>query len=736
MNANEIQYIKGVGPKRAEILAEAGILAPDDLVTYFPASYIDRNARTTISNLFRELGSHDMIDVELTSSVGFRSISTIVAKIIKKSENSFGKKRKFLKLTLSDGSGTNASIFFWNYVQYYSKHYQEGQILAVSGKAEIDKYNSVNFSHPEIDILESDDARMYESGMILPKYRITEKMAKGGITNKMLSNIINQLLEANTIRLSESLPDTIRKTLNMPDIKSTVLNLHFPQSEDLLNRARWRIKFEEIFYFLMKVESIKHKSKTSENAYLIEGKSKLARQLYDSLPFELTSDQKKVLNEIAGDFRSGQAMNRLLQGDVGSGKTIVAALSILMAIDAGFQCGLMAPTEILAEQHYSNLSKVFEPLGLEIFRLMGGQTGKQRKYALEKIADGTAHLIIGTHAMFSENIMYKNLAYLVIDEQHRFGVKQRGDLINLSKNSSESKVMPHVLVMSATPIPRTLTMTVYGDLDVSIIKTMPKNRIPIKTYVSFDSKREEIYDFVRRNASDGGQAFIVFPLVEKSEKMEELKSATEHFEFLSKDIFPELQCGLVHGQMHWSEKEDAMQKFLAKEYDILVATTVIEVGIDIPNANIMLIENAERFGLSQLHQLRGRVGRGTRESYCILMTKDNYQYSMKRGTDSTDERITAIARLKTMVQTTDGFEIAETDMKLRGPGDIMGTKQSGLPEFKYLSLAEDGEIIAQAKKAIEYLLRDDPKLNKTQNLQVRAKLVKLLRGSDNYFEIA
>jgi ATP-dependent DNA helicase RecG len=296
--------------------------------------------------------------------------------------------------------------------------------------------------------------------------------------------------------------------------------------------------------------------------------------------------------------------------------------------------------------------------------------------------------------------------------------------------------MPHVLVMSATPIPRTLTMTVYGDLDVSFIKTMPKNRIPIKTYVSFDSKRPEIYDFIRRNAADGGQTFIVFPLVEKSEKLDELKSAIEHFEYLANDIFPDLKCGLVHGQMHWNEKETAMQNFLNKDFDILVATTVIEVGIDIPNANIMLIENAERFGLSQLHQLRGRVGRGTRESFCILMTKDNYQYSIRRGTDASEERIAAIARLKTMVRTTDGFEIAETDLKLRGPGDILGTKQSGLPEFKYLSLSDDVEIIAQAKKTIEYLLAKDPKLSTTENYCVKAKLMKIIKGSENYFDIA
>lgn len=727
--------MKGVGPKRAEILAESGFLTHEDLLMDFPNSYIDRNARTSINSLVRELATRNKGNFELSGSIAFRPIYTIVGKIIKADLHSFSK-RKMFKLIISDGSNANVSVIFWNYVNYYSKIYKSGQIIAVSGKAELDKYNSVSFTHPEIDILESDDAEMYESGKILPKYRITEKMAKAGISNKLRNDIIKQILSSNSIRLSESLPDAIRNHLNFPDIKSTIMNLHFPESRIMMENARKRIKFEEIFYFLLKVESYKQKIKTTENAYVIGGKSKLARQLFENLPFELTSDQKKVLNEIANDFKTGQPMNRLLQGDVGSGKTIVAALSILMAIDAGYQCGLMAPTEILAEQHYSNLSRLLEPLGIEIFRLMGGQTTKQRKYALEKIADGSAHLVIGTHAMFSDNIAYKNLAYLVIDEQHRFGVKQRADFINLGKNSSESKLMPHVLVMSATPIPRTLTMTVYGDLDVSFIKTMPKNRIPIKTYVSFDSKHPEIYDFIRRNAADGGQTFIVFPLVEKSEKLDELKSAIEHFEYLANDIFPDLKCGLVHGQMHWNEKETAMQNFLNKDFDILVATTVIEVGIDIPNANIMLIEHAERFGLSQLHQLRGRVGRGTRESFCILMTKDNYQYSIRRGTDASEERIAAIARLKTMVRTTDGFEIAETDLKLRGPGDILGTKQSGLPEFKYLSLSDDVEIIAQAKKTIEYLLAKDPKLSTTENYCVKAKLMKIIKGSENYFDIA
>ncbi len=735
MQLSEIQYLKGVGPKRAEILAEAGFLTHEDFLMDFPNSYIDRDARRSISSLVRELATRNKGDFEPLGSIAFRPIYTIVGKIIKADLRSFSK-RKMFKLIVSDGSDANVSVIFWNYVNYYAKLYKYGQIIAVSGKAELDNYNSVSFTHPEIDILESDDAEMYESGKILPKYRITEKMTKAGITNKLRNDIIKQILNANTIRLSETLPDEIRHHLNFPDIGNTIINLHFPESRIMMEKARKRIKFEEIFYFLLKVESYKQSIKSSENAYVIDSKSKLARQLYENLPFELTPDQKKVLNEIANDFKTGQPMNRLLQGDVGSGKTIVAALSILMVIDAGRQCGLMAPTEILAEQHYSNLSRLLEPLEIEIFRLMGGQTSKQRKYALEKIANGDAHLVIGTHAMFGDNIVYKNLAYLVIDEQHRFGVKQRADLINLGKNSSESKLMPHVLVMSATPIPRTLTMTVYGDLDVSFIKTMPKNRKPVKTYVSFDSKRPEIYDFIRRNATEGGQTYIVFPLVEKSEKLDELKSAIEHFEYLANHIFPDLKCGLVHGQMHWSEKEDAMRKFLNKEFDILVATTVIEVGIDIPNANIMLIENAERFGLSQLHQLRGRVGRGTRESYCILMTKDNYQYSIRSGTDASEERIAAIARLKTMVRTADGFEIAETDLKLRGPGDILGTKQSGLPEFKYLSLADDVEIIAQAKKTIEYLLKSDPELNKNENICVKTKLAKIIKGTGNYFDIA
>jgi len=735
MEVGEIQYLKGVGPKRAEILAQSGFLTHEDLLMDFPVAYIDRNARTTISNLVRDLGNRNKDDFEISGTIAFKPMHTIVGKIIKVDLRSFSK-RKMLKLIVSDGSDANVSVIFWNYVSYYSKIYRAGQIIAVSGRAELDKYNSVSFTHPEIDILESEVADMYEKGKIIPKYRITEKMAKSGINNKLRNEIIKHIIGTNIIRFTETIPDEIRNHLGFTDIRETIINLHFPESRSKMEIARKRIKFEEIFYFLLKVESYKQRVKKSEKANIIDGKSRLARKLFESLPFELTSDQKKVLNEIAKDFKSGNQMNRLLQGDVGSGKTIVAALSILMTIDGGFQCGLMAPTEILAEQHYSNLSRLLEPLGIEIFRLVGGQTSKQRKYAMERISSGDAQLVIGTHAMFSENIVYKNLAYLVIDEQHRFGVKQRADLINMGKNSNDTKIIPHVLVMSATPIPRTLTMTVYGDLDVSIIRTMPKNRKPIKTYVSFDSKRAEIYDFIRRNAADGGQTFIVFPLVEKSEKLEELKSAIEHFDYLAKDIFPDLKCGLVHGQLHWSEKEDAMQKFLNKEYDILVATTVIEVGIDIPNANIMLIENAERFGLSQLHQLRGRVGRGNRESYCILMTKDNYQYSIRRGTDATEERIAAIARLKTMVRTTDGFEIAETDMKLRGPGDILGTKQSGLPDFKYLSLTDDAEIIAQAKKTIEYLLEKDPKLNKPDNICVRTKLLKILKGSQNYFDIA
>jgi ATP-dependent DNA helicase RecG len=427
-------------------------------------------------------------------------------------------------------------------------------------------------------------------------------------------------------------------------------------------------------------------------------------------------------------------MNRLLQGDVGSGKTIVAILTMLMVIDAGYQVVMMAPTELLAEQHFHTVSRLLDKnINLNIAILLGGTKKSARKKILENIKTGETNIVIGTHALFQSDVQYNNLGLVIIDEQHRFGVSQRAELIKLAKNSMQNfsndfeqnsnisnsdnsnnlntklaKKSPHILFMTATPIPRTMTMMFYGDLDVSLIKTSPKNRLPIKTRVSFEQERTQVFGFIRNELNKGRQVYIVFPLVEKSEKLE-LKSATEHYEIIANEIFPEFKCGLLHGQMKWQEKEEIMISFKENNFQILVATTVVEVGIDVPNATVMVIEDAERFGLSQLHQLRGRVGRGTEQSYCFLMTKDNFKYKFtgKKTANAEDEKINAIIRLKTMQETTDGFRLSEVDLKLRGPGDMLGTKQSGLPEFKYADLVNDVEIVQTASNIAKQISTED-----------------------------
>lgn len=732
-----LQYIKGVGPKRAEAFIKEGLKTSYDLLTYFPRAYIDRSGANSIKQASIKLMRLNSPENENTiSDFTLSPEITIIGRVIAVNEHSFGKSRQMLKLVINDGSGVSASVVFWRGINIFKSLYKPDMILAVSGKPQQDKFNSITYAHPEIDIIDEEDEDVYKSGGILPKYRISENMAMHYIALKTLRIIMQNVIASDLKYVIETLPNDILASLGLPDIRETIKNLHFPESSEKLERARFRIKFEEIFYFLLRVELGRMKIKSVEQGLIINSKSILARSLYDSLPFELTADQKKFLRDAADDMLNGSPMNRLLQGDVGSGKTIVALLTILMVVDNGYQCAFMAPTELLAEQHFKTLKDYLEPLGVKVVLLVGGQKTKLRTSILLQIRSGEAQIIVGTHALFQSEIEYCKLGLLVIDEQHRFGVEQRADLIKLSKIShGDVKVTPHVLVMSATPIPRTLTMTVYGDLDVSLIKTMPANRKPIITKVSFDSHRDEIYDFLRKEIKNGRQAYIVFPLVEKSEKLE-LKAATEHFEFLSTEVFPDLKCGLIHGQLFWYEKEDAMAAFSARQYDILIATTVIEVGIDVSNASVMIIEDAERFGLSQLHQLRGRVGRGAEQSYCFLMTKDKFKFKIKSGGDESSERTAAIVRLKTMQETTDGFKIAEVDLKLRGPGDILGTKQSGLPDFKYLDLINDADIISEAKRSANELLKSDPKLTMKKNEIIKHELYKRFGRDKSFFQIA
>ncbi len=733
-NISPLQFVKGVGPRRAEALAAEGITTPADLVGYFPRAYIDRNAAASLSQLRTMLRQENLFEQHSASGdFDIRREVSVVASISRVNEKKVGRNRRMLELSLEDGSGGSARIIFWNQVNYLAKIYSEGDLLAISGKPEIDRYGMVSFHHPEIEKIDEEDAELYRSGKILPKYPLTQEMRKTGITHRLLRKLVAGVIDGIAKRSPETLPQWMLDERGFLPRDEAIVQLHFPDNSEKLEIALRRMKFEELFYYELNLAIRKESRQIRERGPAIDPKSPLARKLYDSLPFELTGDQKKALREFAADFESGNPMNRLLQGDVGSGKTIVAVLTMLMAIDNGYQVAMMAPTEILAEQHYHTIRNLLEGYEIETLELLGGQKAARRREVLARISSGAAKIIVGTHAMFQKDIEYDNLALIIVDEQHRFGVAQRAELRNLAA-ASLAGASPHILVMSATPIPRTLSMTFYGDLDVSIIRQMPKNRKPIRTRVAFESQRDAVYDFLRDELGRGRQIYIVYPLVEKSEKLE-LRAAVDHFERLNDEVFHEFRCGLLHGQMKWPEKEEVMRDFKNKKYDVLVSTTVIEVGIDVANATAMLIENAERFGLAQLHQLRGRVGRGSEQSYCILMTKDNFKYQIRNKTAAEEEKAAAIIRLKTMEQTNDGFKIAEVDMQLRGPGDILGTKQSGLPEFRFADIVKDIEIIHQARTEAFEVISADPQLRSEKNAIIRKIYIEKYRDS-GYLDIA
>ncbi len=708
----------------------------------FPVSYIDRSSALSLESLAKRMRQEDLFVKSRSissDSIDFnlRSEVTVIGEVRDISIRQIRNKKELLTVSVSDFNNSIARINLWNGIQYFRERFDIGQLLAISGKPELDKFGIVIFTHPEIDIIEPDDADQYMKGIILPKYRITEKMAEANIGLKLMRQIMAFVIVDELPKINETLPKSIIDKFRFPVIGETIKNLHFPESHSKLENSIKRAKFEEFFFYEMLLAVSRSKIKSREKGIIINPKSELARKVYDKLPFELTSDQKRVLREIAVDFESGRTMNRLLQGDVGTGKTIVSALSMLMAIEDGYQVAIMAPTEILAEQHTNTFRKFFDTLGIEIIRLTGSLKNSERNEALESISIGKAKVIVGTHALFQAGVSFNKLGMIVIDEQHRFGVAQRADLIQLAKESygkEFSEQAPHVLVMSATPIPRTLEMTLYGDLDVSTIKEKPGNRQPVITKVRFESSLPDIYKFIMDEVAQGRQAYFVYPLVEKSEKLN-LKSATEHFSKLDEDIFPGIRCGLLHGQMNWKEKEETMSKFLSKQYMILVSTTVIEVGIDVPDASVMVIENAERFGLSQLHQLRGRIGRGPHKSYCILVTNDKLRFELSDSVRE-EERQKAAIRLKTMEETSDGFKIAEADLLIRGPGDITGTKQSGIPKFVYADLVKDHELLIKARDEAFALIERDPHLRSDENKITREHFLGIFKGRRSYFDIA
>ncbi len=744
-NNLRLQEFDGLGKKKAEALSGIGVSTPKDVLLNFPSRYLSRTSSVSIAEIISILTEREETlfsnDFDIDNfNLKIQSEYSLSGRIIKKEMKRISRLKELLVIYISDGSGKSLKINFWNYAKFYMKKYQLGMRISASGRANLDKYG-LSFTHPDIEILLDDKNEPVSGDEILPVYPGNEVLSKAGISQKILRSLAKKILSNSVVNFAETLPTQILVNHNFPSINKAISHLHFPQDKESLAKARERMKFEEIFYYQLQVQSRRKKSQQDYSSLRINPKSKKAREIYDNLPFSLTKDQKKVLREIAADFESGKCMNRLLQGDVGSGKTITALLTMLMAIDSGLQTLLIAPTEILAYQHFENFSQILADLDINICLLVGKMKKSERNKLLIKIQSGEYHIVIGTHATIQKDLQYNNLGFVVIDEQHRFGVSQRAELLRLasqsiSKNTDEAnnKIMPHCLVMSATPIPRTLEMTVYGDLDASLIKTMPKGRKDIITKISYDSQLGEVLDFVKKEINKGRQAFFVYPAVD-SKKSAEMKSASQWYEKIS-NHFPELSCGLLHGKLKADEKEFLMEKFKQGKYDILIATTVVEVGIDIPNASIMLIENAERFGLSQLHQLRGRIGRGPHQSYCILMTKDDFQYMVKKKTMDQEDRLIAVTRLKTMESTLDGFKIAEIDLLLRGPGDLLGTKQSGLPSFTFINLVEDLEIIQSSKKWAVNIVAQDPNFLLKENLVIRKKIDKLNANEQSYFNIA
>ena len=671
-----IDYLKGVGPNRADLLRkELGIYTYQNLISLFPNRYIDRTRYYKINEL-----QQNSADVQVIGKiVAFKEVAQ--------------KQGKRLVATFQDETGTMELVWFRG-----QKWIRENIIInkpyVAFGKTNwfSDKFN---MPHPDLELLE-DHEKNIRSAM-QPIYPSTEKLSNKGISNRVIGKIMQQLFIETNGKFTETLSSDILFELKLLSKKEALFNVHFPKSQELLSRAQFRLKFEELFYIQLQliIKNLIHKSKIK--GFPFEQVGNYFNTFFkEHLPFELTNAQKRVLKEIRADLGSNAQMNRLLQGDVGSGKTIVALMSMLIALDNGFQACLMAPTEILSVQHYNGLLEMCNKLNISVSILTGSSKTSERKKIHEALENGELQILIGTHALLEEKVKFKNLGLAIIDEQHRFGVAQRSKLWH--KNTSP----PHVLVMTATPIPRTLAMSVYGDLDISIIDELPPGRKSIKTVHRYDKNRLNVFRFIRDEIKKGRQIYIVYPLIQESEKMD-YKDLMDGYESISRDFpMPEYQISIVHGQMKPADKDYEMQRFIKGETQIMVATTVIEVGVNVPNASVMIIESAERFGLSQLHQLRGRVGRGAEQSYCILMT------SHKLSSDSK-------TRLETMVRTNDGFEIAEVDLRLRGPGDIMGTQQSGVLNLKIADIIKDNAILQSARFYAKKILQNDKTLSSKEN---------------------
>ena len=708
---NPLQYVKGIGPRRADILRdEIDIQTVGGLLEYYPRDYIDRSKTVEIYSVGRrEDGEPETIQG--------RVVNHVTTPPVAKGRKSIG------KVAIYDGTGIAVLVNFGRRIGYIKSILPTDTEVVISGKF-TRRYNEIQTTDYEFEIF--DEENLIHTKRIVPKYPLTAKL-----TAKMLRTAVRNALDAYGDQIPEILPLRLRQSHQLIDRQQAINEIHFPTSEAHRQAAQRRLAFDEFFLLSLGMEMRKD-NRTSQNGIQFEiGKTQqegnsLLKRFVDSLPFALTNAQKRVFNEIREDMQSKRIMNRLIQGDVGSGKTAVAAMVLLCAIQNGYQGALMVPTEILAEQHYHNLSTLLTPLNVKVVLLKSDLPKSEREEALTAITNGSANLIIGTQALIQEGVDFHKLGLVIIDEQHRFGVMQRATLQGKAKSSTavketdvEAQLSPDVLVMTATPIPRTLSLTIYGDLNVSVIDELPPGRQRIETQWIKEKDRAELYAKLEREVRRGKQAYVVYPLVEESEKLEELKAATSMAEHIQKDVFPHLRVGLLHGQMKSIEKQEVMSRFNARELDILVATTVIEVGIDVPNATLMVIENAERFGLAQLHQLRGRVGRGSDKSFCYLV-------AMPRTDD-------AYRRIQVMVRSNDGFEIAEEDLNIRGPGEFFGTRQSGIPTFKIANIISDAALLEAAKKEAMQLVNDDPQLNDPEHQLMKRMLQAHWKG---HLEIA
>ena len=688
----EIQFLPGVGPKRASLLQkELGVSTFGDLLRLYPFRYIDRSSIIPISEI-----RPDMAYVQIRAKV-------VRAEVI-------GGKR--LSVMIADGSGEIEAVFFKG-LKWVKEKLVPGAEFTFFGKPT--SFNGrINLVHPEIDpATQGQGSQAGESGMaggstMTGVYNSTEKLRNGGITGKVMNKLMATVINIALRDVEESLPEYVLKEKGLVPIGYALKNIHFPTGMEALEKAKYRLKFEELFMLQLSLLKQKYIRRRNEAGIMMTKVGEAFNLCYKALPFDLTGAQKRVIREIREDMRSGHQMNRLLQGDVGSGKTMVAVLSALIAIGNGYQACIMAPTEVLAQQHFKNISRYLAPTGVKAALLTGSSRASERREIHAGLEDGSIGIIVGTHALIEDNVLFRNLGLAIIDEQHRFGVEQRAKLWR----KSSAGIPPHILVMTATPIPRTLAMTLYGDLDVSVIDELPPGRKPILTMHATESKRSALYRFMKDQIALGRQVFVVYPLIFESETMD-YKNLEEGFNQIA-DTFqlPDYKVAIVHGKQSNEEKNFNMDAFAAGRANILVATSVIEVGVDVPNASVMVIESAERFGLSQLHQLRGRVGRGSEKSYCILMTGHKMSKESRH-------------RIEMMCSTENGFELAEEDMKMRGPGDLEGTQQSGLPiSLNIASLAKDGTILNDARAYASSVLERDPELSSPQNATLREELRK------------